>query len=278
MVEFEPGTTGSEITELPTKPWGSWRVQLIEKALVSLSYDGSGQAQVSSGANTSSCTCKWSALCAHFLPPRNGGRDRALLQNDRRKFLNSFSFFIIPKDYCVTKIAIMVEVKNLNTLKASAESFMLGLFRDKTTASAYNILVIAEICARAYISFFWLSIRNLESYENHLPVCVCDSAFAVQNCIAYESSRTLEYNVLRVKNVLQLQNIKLRRKSVKLTCCEGEGLFDCMWSTLRQAHPQEVVHGPIAVHISVFQKLLGWLFNPAVAHFKCMHVYSEGME
>ena len=32
-VEFEPGTPGSEITELPTKPQGSWRVQVIEKAI-----------------------------------------------------------------------------------------------------------------------------------------------------------------------------------------------------------------------------------------------------
>ena len=32
-VEFELGTTGSEITDLPTKPRGSWRVQLIEKAI-----------------------------------------------------------------------------------------------------------------------------------------------------------------------------------------------------------------------------------------------------
>ena len=32
-VEFEPGTAGSEITELPTKPRGPWRVKLIEKAI-----------------------------------------------------------------------------------------------------------------------------------------------------------------------------------------------------------------------------------------------------
>ena len=32
-VEFEPGTPGSEITELSTKPQGSWRVQVIEKAI-----------------------------------------------------------------------------------------------------------------------------------------------------------------------------------------------------------------------------------------------------
>ena len=32
-VEFEPGTAWSEITELPTKPRGSWRVHLIEKAI-----------------------------------------------------------------------------------------------------------------------------------------------------------------------------------------------------------------------------------------------------
>ena len=32
-MEFEPGTAGSEITELPTEPRGSWRVQLIEKAI-----------------------------------------------------------------------------------------------------------------------------------------------------------------------------------------------------------------------------------------------------
>ena len=32
-VEFEPGTPGSEITEHPTKPQGSWRVQVIEKAI-----------------------------------------------------------------------------------------------------------------------------------------------------------------------------------------------------------------------------------------------------
>ena len=118
LVEFELGTVGSENTELPTKPRGSWRVQLIEKAiilsLVSLSYGGSGQAQVSSDANTSNCTCKWLAVRAHLLPPRNGGRDRALLQNYRRKFLKSFPFSFIPKDYCVTRIAIMVEVKNLN--------------------------------------------------------------------------------------------------------------------------------------------------------------------
>ena len=31
-VEFEPGTPGTEITEPPTKPQGSWRVQLIEMA------------------------------------------------------------------------------------------------------------------------------------------------------------------------------------------------------------------------------------------------------
>ena len=75
---METGTAGSEITELPTKPRGALRVQLIEKgylSLVSLSNDGSGQAQVSSGANTSNCTRKWSALCAHFLQPRNGGRN-----------------------------------------------------------------------------------------------------------------------------------------------------------------------------------------------------------
>ena len=32
-MEFEPGIPGTEITELPTKPQGSWRVQLIEKAV-----------------------------------------------------------------------------------------------------------------------------------------------------------------------------------------------------------------------------------------------------
>ena len=32
-VQFEPGTPGTEITELPTKPQGSWRVLLIEKAI-----------------------------------------------------------------------------------------------------------------------------------------------------------------------------------------------------------------------------------------------------
>ena len=32
-VEFVPGTAGSEITELPTKPRGFWPVQLIEKAI-----------------------------------------------------------------------------------------------------------------------------------------------------------------------------------------------------------------------------------------------------
>ena len=32
-MEFEPGTARSDITERPTKPRGSWRVQLIEKAL-----------------------------------------------------------------------------------------------------------------------------------------------------------------------------------------------------------------------------------------------------
>ena len=32
-VELEPGTPGSEITELPTKPQGSWRVQVIEMAI-----------------------------------------------------------------------------------------------------------------------------------------------------------------------------------------------------------------------------------------------------
>ena len=32
-MEFEPGTPGTEITELPSKPQGSWRVQLIEKAI-----------------------------------------------------------------------------------------------------------------------------------------------------------------------------------------------------------------------------------------------------
>ena len=32
-VKFEPDTAGSEITELPTKPRGSWRVQMIEKAI-----------------------------------------------------------------------------------------------------------------------------------------------------------------------------------------------------------------------------------------------------
>ena len=31
--EFEPGTPGSEITELPTKLQGCWRVQVIEKAI-----------------------------------------------------------------------------------------------------------------------------------------------------------------------------------------------------------------------------------------------------
>ena len=100
-------------TEIKSWPrWNSNRVQLHPKSqifqlshealdefswLISLSYDGSGQAQVSSGANTSYCTCKWSALRAHFLPPWNGGRDRALLQNDRRKFLNYFPFSSSPK-------------------------------------------------------------------------------------------------------------------------------------------------------------------------------------
>ena len=37
-VEFEPGTTQSKITELPTKPRGSQRVQLNEKAIWHVSF------------------------------------------------------------------------------------------------------------------------------------------------------------------------------------------------------------------------------------------------
>ena len=121
-VEFEPGTAGSETTELPTKPQGSWRVQLIEKAvclwfLCPMMDLGKRRClQVPT---------RWTApvngqRCVLILPPLNGGRDRALLQNDRHKFLNSFPFFFIPQNYCVTRIAIMVEAKNLSTLKASA--------------------------------------------------------------------------------------------------------------------------------------------------------------
>ena len=33
-MEFKPGTPGTEITELPTKPQGSRRVQLIERLFV----------------------------------------------------------------------------------------------------------------------------------------------------------------------------------------------------------------------------------------------------
>ena len=33
LTAVEPGTPGSEITELPTKPQGPWRVQVIEKAI-----------------------------------------------------------------------------------------------------------------------------------------------------------------------------------------------------------------------------------------------------
>ena len=36
--------------------------------------------------------------CVFIFAAQNGGRDRALLQNDRRKLLNSFPFFFIPKD------------------------------------------------------------------------------------------------------------------------------------------------------------------------------------
>ena len=122
---WQPGTAGSEITELPTTPRGSWRVQVIEKAsclwfLCPMMDLGKRRCLQVPTRRTAPVNHQWLALRGHFLPPRNGGRDRALLQNDRRKFLNSFPFFFIPKDYCVTRIAIMVEVKNLNTLKASA--------------------------------------------------------------------------------------------------------------------------------------------------------------
>ena len=41
---------------------------------------------------------KCSTVRAHFLQPRNGSRDRALWQNDRRKFLNSLPFFFIARN------------------------------------------------------------------------------------------------------------------------------------------------------------------------------------
>ena len=67
-----------------------------------------------------------------FLPPRNGGRDRALLQNDRRKFLNSFPFFH-PQRLCHQN-SHDGRAKKSNTLKAEAAV----LSRNKTRGRSYS--------------------------------------------------------------------------------------------------------------------------------------------
>ena len=62
-----------------------------------------------------------------FFAARNEGRDRVLLQNGRRKFLNYFPFLFISKDFCVTRIAMMVEGKS-NYIKSRGRGITWGLF------------------------------------------------------------------------------------------------------------------------------------------------------
>ena len=81
-MEFEPGTPGSEITELPTKPRGSWRVQLIEKATCLwflFLYGPVNNLQKCSAPDTSR-KCTWRQREESFDPRKHGRQGPALLQ------------------------------------------------------------------------------------------------------------------------------------------------------------------------------------------------------
>ena len=61
-----------------------------------------------------------SVACFFFCRPKMEAGFEHFFKTTGVNSWTIFPFFFIPKDYCVTRKAIMVEVKNLNTLKASA--------------------------------------------------------------------------------------------------------------------------------------------------------------
>ena len=129
-VEFELGTAGSEITELPTKPRGSWRVQLIEKAIclwflcsmMDLCKRRCLQVPTPATHRTAPVKLIVGIACSLFAAQKWRQGSSTFTEQQAPRWTEHFSLFLHPQRLLCHQNSHngRGKKKNLNTLKAAA--------------------------------------------------------------------------------------------------------------------------------------------------------------